>query len=390
MSPFQSGFRAGHSTVSAVTLVLDNIVTAIDKKMHCAALFVDLSKAFDTLDHHLLLERLHEIGFDYSTCSWFRDYLSDRQQSVKLGSYQTEFLTVTNGVPQGSILGPVLFTIYINNIVSSLLNCHAHLYADDTVLYCISDSVQQSVQNLQSSFNTLQNCLVDLRLVLNTEKTKYMCFSRARITHFNDLIIHTNNGSHIERVTEYKYLGIWIDEKLSFTFHIKNLVCRLRQKIGYFYRNKATFPLFSRKRIIEAVFMSVLDYGDVVYRHASRSCLKLLDSVFHSALRFITGDAYDTHHCVLYEKVGWSSLKERRDAHWHIFIYKALTGKLPPYLTEMLLISDGLYQTRSTDMLMLYVPYARSELGKTAFSHSAPDSWNSQHTIKINTLITVN
>ena len=76
----------------------------------------------------------------------------------------------------------------------------------------------------------------------NTEKTKYMCFYRARITHFNDLIIYTNNGSNIERVTEYKYLGIWIDEKLSFTFNIKNLVCRLLLKIGYFYRNKATFP----------------------------------------------------------------------------------------------------------------------------------------------------
>ena len=137
--------------------------------------------------------------------------------------------------------------------------------------------------------------------------------------------------------------------------------------------------------------MSVLDYGDVVYRHASHSCLKLLDSVFHSALRFITGDAYDTHHCLLYEKVGWSSLKERRDAHWHIFIYKALTGKLPRYLTEMLQISDGLYQTRSTDMLMLYVPQARSELGKTAFSLSAPDSWNNlQQQIKLNTFISFN
>ena len=102
--------------------------------------------------------------------------------------------------------------------------------------------------------------------------------------------------------------------------------------------------------------------------------LKLLDSVFHSALSILTGDAYDTHHLFLYRKVGWSSLKEMRDAHWHIFICKALTGKLPHYLTTLLQISDGLYQTRSTDMLMLYVPYARFELGKTAFSFSVPDS----------------
>ena len=114
-------------------------------------------------------------------------------------------------------------------------------------------------------------------------------------------LFFTKNGFLIERVTEYKYLSIWIDDKLTFNFHIK---------IGYFYRNKTTLPLFSKKRIIDAVFMSVLDYGDVVYRHASHSCLNLQDSVFHSALRFITGDTYGTHHCVLYGEFGGPLIKK--------------------------------------------------------------------------------
>ena len=93
LSPLQSGFRAGHSTVSAVSLVINNIVSALDDRKHCAALLIDLSKAFDTVDHSSLLQRLHDIGFDHSACTWFGDYLSDKQQSVKLGSYQSEFLS---------------------------------------------------------------------------------------------------------------------------------------------------------------------------------------------------------------------------------------------------------------------------------------------------------
>ena len=110
--------------------------------------------------------------------------------------------------------------------------------------------------------------------------------------------------------------------------------------MGYLCRNKANFAMFSRKWIIEAAFLSDLDYGDVIYRHTSASTLKPLDSLYHSTLRFITGDSYSTHHCLLYEKVGWASLTVRRDRHWFLFIYKALYWQLAiiyPLLTELAL-----------------------------------------------------
>uniref|UniRef100_A0A0E9XHX0 Uncharacterized protein n=1 Tax=Anguilla anguilla TaxID=7936 RepID=A0A0E9XHX0_ANGAN len=110
-----------------------------------------------------------------------------------------------------------------------------------------------------------------------------MLFTRAKNIDYNSLHISTANGSNIERVTEYKYLGIWFDEKLTFKYHIDNLVSKLWQKLGFFYRNRTSFPMISRKRIVEAVFLSVLDYGDVLYRIAAPSTLKPLDSVYHSA-----------------------------------------------------------------------------------------------------------
>ncbi len=203
LSSHQSGFRTNHSTISAITLVTNHIISALDKKQHCAAVFVDLSKAFDTVDHDILLSKLFNIGLSESACAWFHEYLSERRQCIKSGDTKSDFMFINRGVPQGSILGPVLFSIYINDIVSSLSGCHAHLYVDDTIVYCIADSVQLAINNLQLAFDELQESLLNHKLLLNVTKTKYMLFSRARnITH-ETLNLVTIEGSRIGRVAEY-------------------------------------------------------------------------------------------------------------------------------------------------------------------------------------------
>ena len=124
--------------------------------------------------------------------------------------------------------------------------------------------------------------------------------------------------------------------------------------------------------------------------HASASTLKPLNAVFHSALRFITGDRYLTHHCILYEKVGWPSLEVRREQHCLLFIYKALCGKLPLYLTSLLKLCTSGYNTRSQTQLRLHIPRMKCELGKTAFSFYAPDRWNRlQESLKLDNLVSI-
>ena len=136
--------------------------------------------------------------------------------------------------------------------------------------------------------------------------------------------------------------------------------------------------------------MSVLDFSDVIYMHASAAILKPLDAIFHSVLRFITGDPYSTHHCTLYSRVGWPSLTARREQNCLIFIYKALLGTLPPYLTSLLNFRTTGLLTRSQSHIRLHLPYTNIELGKTAFSFYAPYRWNKlQDSLKIDRLISL-
>ena len=148
------------------------------------------------------------------------------------------------------------------------------------------------------------------------------------------------------------------------------------------------FSRENRKLLVQSTFISVLDYGDIIYMHAGDLVLKQLDTIYHSALRFITGDKFRTHHCTLYQSVGWSSLSDRRVQHQLLYIYKAILQKLPDYLNSLLSWCTGHYQTRSQDYLLLDIPFARKEIGKKAFKHYAPRVWNTfQESTKLDTLI---
>ncbi len=203
-------------------------------------------------------------------------------QCVKIGNFQSSFVKINKGVPQGSVLGPTPFTIYINDIASSWSNCNFHLYADDIVLYTCADSIHAATHNLQQSFSLLQKHLHNLKLVLNCEKTKQMLFTNASHIDYEAFEICAANNSIIKRAQYYKYLGIWMDKKFSFRVHIDMLLKKLRPKLGFLYRNKSCFPLFTWKRILEAVFLSVLDFGDIVYGQTANSALKPWDALYSS------------------------------------------------------------------------------------------------------------
>lgn len=374
---FQSGFRKGHSTTTATLKVINDISTALDNKQHCAALFVDLSKAFDSVNHILLKKRLINIGLSKNAVGLIFNYLSDRSQCTKSDGMCSKILPLAKGVPQGSVLGPLLFTIYVNNVGQELIDTKYHFYADDMVIYSFAKTLNDSVSILQNAFNIIQKRFINLDLSLNAKKSKFMSFSNKRSNQLLCTPIVSLQGAEIERVKSFKYLGIIIDENLNFKGHVEQLIRKLRLKIGFYFRNRLCFSFNAKKKLVAATFLPILDYGDLIYINAPTQVLKQLDSVYHASLRFITNCKPRTHHCELYTRVGWPPLDARRLTHWCMFIYKAILRLLPLYLCEYIeLKAPGMYSLRSQQSLLLSVPSVRTEVGKAAFRFSAPTTWN--------------
>ena len=218
LTEWQSGFRPGFSTATAGTYFVDTVLSGMDDgegpQQLTGALFLDLRKAFDTVDHGVLLGKLEHAGVRGTGLGWFRSYLSGRTQLVKIDDTVSEQRGVEYGVPQGSILGPLLFSLYINDITSTTEKCKIILYADDTVIYFSSANSDEIQAALQSDFDRIAEWLCCNKLTLNTEKTKWILFGTKTMLEKSKPITLHHDGTVIEEVPEFKYLRVLLDRNL--------------------------------------------------------------------------------------------------------------------------------------------------------------------------------
>ncbi len=176
LSPFQSGFRPNFSTTTALMKFNNDLFTSFEKCQPIGAIFIDLSKAFDLMDHYLLLDKLHSLGFDQNSLLWFNSYLHNRRQSVSFQSSNSDYLVIDKGVPQGSTLGPLLFCLFINALPKTCLHSSIPLYANDAVIYSSHSDISYIQSSLQSDFNSLKDWFYKNKLVLNKKKSCSMVF----------------------------------------------------------------------------------------------------------------------------------------------------------------------------------------------------------------------
>uniref|UniRef100_A0AAR2L787 Reverse transcriptase domain-containing protein n=1 Tax=Pygocentrus nattereri TaxID=42514 RepID=A0AAR2L787_PYGNA len=376
---FQSGFRQNHSTETALLRVTNDLLSALNRGSTAILVLLDLSAAFDTIDHAILLNRLENlIGIKGSALTWFKSYLSDRYQCVHLKnkcSYQSR---VKYGVPQGSILGPILFTLYMLPL-GKIIRRHGinfHCYADDTQLYI------SAKPNEDLCLNQITDCIREIRkwmtlnfLLLNSDKTEVLLLG-PKLDKIDNIVVEIDGHLIIPGKT-VRNLGVIFDSVLSFDVHICSIV-----KTAFFHlRNIAKLRNIlshaDAEKLVHAFITSRLDYCNALLAGSSCKSLNKLQLVQNAAARVLTRARKFDHITPILSSLHWLPVKFFIDYKILLLTYKSLKGLAPQYLAELLIPYNPPRTLRSQEAGLLSVPRIRKNnaLGK-AFSYKAPQLWN--------------
>lgn len=319
LSDSQFGFRNGKSTEDAVAALSTVVVDQLDRGKKCLAVFLDLKKAFDTVSVPILIQKLEKIGIRGTPLDLFKDYLTDRKQSVKIGQFISNVTSVSYGVPQGSVLGPTLFLIYINNLCElNLANGNIFAYADDTALVFSGDSWEHAKRVSESGLAIVSKWLKNNLLTLNAEKTKYVCFSiynNSQPDNTFNLKIHDCinfcNCPTLDKVHSIRYLGVIIDQRLTWHLQIDLVTGRIRKLIWIFkiLRHVASLALLTK--IYIALAQPILMYCIPVWGGSSktkfieveRAQRSLLKVMFFKHYRYPTTLLYSNSHVLTVRKL---------------------------------------------------------------------------------------
>lgn len=345
LSSRQFGFRRGKSTEDAVQLLTETVSSHLDGGKRCIGAFLDLAKAFDTISKPILLQKLECIGIRGNALSWFASYLSNRKQCVRVGQYVSSELSVEYGVPQGSILGPTLFTVYMDNILRiNLASADIICYADDTVAIFHGKDWQSAANVTETGMSELSRWLDANLLTLNLKKTSFIPFHITRATgpDLTYLKIHNVNCQYKDRITEnsitcacnrieradnIKYLGIVVDQNLSFKNHITILSKKVRKQIYLMkiLRSVANFDV--RKLVYKSLCQSLLQYCIGVWGGAAKTSMIQLERAQRSVLKVMLGKPRRFSTDKLYEESGVLRVRQ-------LFILRSISKRHPHAVPE--------------------------------------------------------
>ena len=371
--PFQSGFRRHHSCQTALTRLCDTWLSAINQGKITGAVFLDFKKAFDLVNHHILLKKLTLYLQNPTMVKFFKSYLQNRTQRVYLnGTYSTTG-DITSGVPQGSILGPLLFCIFINDLpmeISSDVVCD--LFADDSTLHCSSTQIQTIQSLLQHSIKDVFNWCNINNMSLNPQKTKSIVLTSRQKHQREPLELRLNiNEDPIGQVTEHRVLGVILDQTLTWQSHISYVCKLLARNLFLLNRLRQFVDTDTRKIFFDAHCLSHINYASTIWSNACANQIKRVNSLHRRGAKLIfSGDSLSTTEKL--NKMNILPLHSQLTYNKLILMYKAHTNLAPQYLSDLITIATKRYNSNK-----YILPYVRIDLFKSSFAFFGPSAWNS-------------
>ena len=382
LCPFQSAYRKFHSTETALLCIYNDLLLAINKQRVSALILLDLSAAFDTIDHSILLTRLaNNFGLTDTALSLLSSYLHNRAQSVSISSHISQPSLLLTGVPQGSVLGPLLFCLYTTPLsyIFSDSSVAYHFYADDTQLY-ISFSGSQatnSLLNLSSTLDSVHSWLTSNRLSVNPAKTEYLLIGtpqqRAKVTSSSILFC----GNALTPVTKCRNLGVIFDSDLTFKSHISSICSSSFYHIRRLRQIRSSLNTDSAIVLANSLVTSKLDYCNSLFYDLPATSLDRLQTVQNVLARVVvpTVKRFD-HISPTLVKLHWLPIRKRITYKIASLTFKTLTYKQPTYLFSLLTPYSPVRSLRSSCKHLLTIPNVRSVQSRRSFAFAAPTIWN--------------
>ena len=360
----QSGFRENHSCHTALIQLVDKCLANINNNRFTGIIFADFSKAFDVISHPLLIRKLRCYHANEDSIDLFSSFLSDRKQTVEIDSKQSTFLPITHGIPQGSILGPLFFSIYINDL-PLFTDSPCEMFADDTSMQADDLNAVNLTKKLQRNLDSLTDWTDLNHMSLNSVKTKAMFVTtrqkRKKMTS-NFPALHIENKK-VEVVKSHKVLGVLIDQDLSWSEHLSVLGKRISQKIYQLSKIKHFLDKNSRRLFFYAHIQSQINYASTLWDNASESNLKIIHRLYKRAIKLILLKSSSLIKDD-YKSIGILPLKSRLDYSKYICMHNIINERAPRKIINNFNVNDN----RHNHKLSFERP--KNDLFKTSLTYS--------------------
>ena len=372
LSDKQHGFRKSHSTTHSAAQLVNFVNHNMDVKKPTLAVYIDFRKAFDCVQHNVLMTKLEQLKLHPSVLDWILSYLSGRKQRVYANNMYSDFSNITQGVPQGSVLGPLFYIIYANDLSELFKHCRFALYADDTVLYTANRMFTESVSQMQQDISALSTWCKLNGLRVNTSKTKVMVFGSTSVVQQLPPFEILYDDAPLQKVSSYNYLGVTLDWQLNYNLHVKKLISTVSAKLKQLQRMRSFLNTKAALMVNKSMLLPILEYGDIFLSATSLANRKKIQTLQNRGLRCALSksvDAVTTDE--LHTEASLLKLKYRREQHSLNFVYDwSLDDKLIAVKPE------GSVSTRSDKKRLFKIKKPRTEKFKKSLSYKGKTSWN--------------